>query len=150
MNDDNNVVPLRRGNPPDLMAMLVRGTDRRSAVRILLDQRGAEGMTWSEVSQALGIHHGAASALLSHMHREQQIARLALDHREGSSVYVLPQYVAGRQTLPAKRSSELTHDLAAMVERLHTGCSHPEHMPHPTCKQCQMRELLVRYRRLGR
>ncbi len=59
----------------------------------------AEGLTWRELSNILNVHHGSASGLLSVLHKDGRIARLA-ERRDRCKVYVLPQFVAGRETEP--------------------------------------------------
>lgn len=62
---------------------------------------GPSGVTWVDVAEQQSIHHGSASGLLSVLHKERRIERLTLK-RNGSSVYVLPEYVEGRETSPHK------------------------------------------------
>ncbi len=52
-------------------------------------------MTWKEIAQETGWHHGTASGALSVLHKVGAIARLA-ETRSRSAVYVLPAHVAGR------------------------------------------------------
>ena len=63
----------------------------------LLTQAGERGVTWYEVSEITGHHHGTVSGNLSNMHREGQVTRLS-EKRGRSKVYVLPQHRAGRAT----------------------------------------------------
>lgn len=75
-------------------------TSRRQA-RVLahLEASAERGATWFEVADALRIHHGQASGALSGLHRTKRIARL--DEKRGRcAVYVLPAFVAGRDTQP--------------------------------------------------
>lgn len=60
------------------------------------------GMTWAELANLLDWHHGQASGVLSNLHKAGRIARLR-ERRNGSSVYVLPMYVDGRETVPQGR-----------------------------------------------
>lgn len=53
------------------------------------------GMTWRELGDACGWHHGQASGALSALHRAGRVARLR-EQRAGSGVYVLPNEVHGR------------------------------------------------------
>lgn len=55
------------------------------------------GVTVQDIRLKLKIHHGTASGLLSSLHRENIIARLA-DRRGKNKIYVLPRYVSGRKT----------------------------------------------------
>jgi hypothetical protein len=55
------------------------------------------GVTWGELADAQGLHHGEASAVLSRLHQVGRIVRLS-ERRGKSQVYVLPEYVDGRAT----------------------------------------------------
>lgn len=57
------------------------------------------GTTWKELAESSGAHHGSASGILSRLHKEGRIARLT-ETREACHVYVLPEFVNGRQTQP--------------------------------------------------
>jgi len=77
-------------------------TQRQAEVLAYLDQRGWTGATWREVAQEAGWHHGQASGALSVLHKVGKVVRLFGDGspntvRNGCAVYVLPEYVAGRQ-----------------------------------------------------
>ena len=139
MND--NVIPLRPGDP---VAELTRaGVPKRLAVHTMLAFAQAEGMTVKELRVRTGWHHGAASGVLSTMHRDGRIARLRTK-RERCSVYVLPEFIEDR---PASRS-RVTHqtlldEMATMLARFQRDCKHD--LPHITCKQCEVAELLRRY-----
>lgn len=56
-----------------------------------------EGMTWSEVSTLFDCHHGVSSGHLSILHEDGTLARLS-QKRGGQRIYVLPEYVNGRET----------------------------------------------------
>jgi hypothetical protein len=70
---------------------------RQKAVLEYLDFRDDSGATWGEVADYLGIHHGSASGTLSVLHKAGKIARLKA-RRYRSSIYVLPEFVDGRET----------------------------------------------------
>ena len=63
----------------------------------LLAASCAEGLTWKELSEATGWHHGTASGALSVLHKTGLIKRLA-QHRDGSAIYVMPAWVLFRET----------------------------------------------------
>lgn len=63
----------------------------------LLWSRGARGVTWAEVSDYFGWHHGTSSGMLSNLHKAGKIARLE-ERRNRCKVYVLPDFVMGRTT----------------------------------------------------
>lgn len=58
---------------------------------------GAHGATWKDLSFATSWHHGQASGALSVLHKTGHIARLT-ERRDRCAVYVLPQFVQGRET----------------------------------------------------
>lgn len=75
------------------------------------------GLTWRELADALGVHHGVASGLLSGLHRRGLIERLGPTHRRlRCSAYVLPEHVNGRDTVPYGRQRTLTDDPAYQQE----------------------------------
>lgn len=68
--------------------------------RVLIDSlagAGAEGLTWRELGTATGLHHGQVTGGLSNLHKAGLIARLT-EKRGRCSVYVTPEFVAGRAT----------------------------------------------------
>ena len=72
------------------------GKRQKEALMYLWMQHEA-GATWKEVADALGLHHGSASGVLSVLHFGGHIERLA-ETRNRCKVYVIPEYVAGRKT----------------------------------------------------
>lgn len=80
-----------------------RTTRRQARVMAYLEANGVHGATWFEVADALRIHHGQASGALSGLHRTKRIVRLD-EKRDRCSVYVLPAFVAGRETQGYGRS----------------------------------------------
>ena len=60
---------------------------------------GHDGLTTNEAAELLGLSVGTVSGQLSMMNRMGMAARLN-DRRDGQSVYVLPKYVNGRETIP--------------------------------------------------
>ena len=57
---------------------------------------GKYGMTWRELDLYFS-HHGVSTALLSVLHKTGAIERLS-ERRNRCSVYVLPEFVYGRET----------------------------------------------------
>lgn len=76
---------------------------------------GQHGLTWKELAERNGWHHGQASGVLSVLHKEGRIACLA-ERRGGCSIYVMPQYVDERKTVE-HRGTRASEDRAA-VERI--------------------------------
>lgn len=68
----------------------------------LMREAQSEGVTWRDVADALGLHHGSASSVLSNLHKEGVVARVTTT-RDRCKVYVLPEFVNGRDTEPHGR-----------------------------------------------
>jgi hypothetical protein len=68
-----------------------------------LDKAGANGLTYRELVDITGMHHGQVSGPLSNLHKAGEIARLK-EVRHKCKVYVLPEYVGGRDTEQYKRN----------------------------------------------
>jgi DNA-binding MarR family transcriptional regulator len=71
----------------------------------LLESEGPMGMTVSELASKTGWHHGQASNVLSVLDKAGHIKRLE-DQREGKSIYVLEQFMAGRNLARRRRTTE--------------------------------------------
>lgn len=102
-------------------------TSKRQDTTIrLLKSAKEQGLTWYELAKTLDTHHGTASGLLSVLHKSGRIVRLnetrTSETRGKSMIYVLPEYVDGRQTSPYRPNvsarllmdilEEIDHDLA--------------------------------------
>ena len=72
------------------------GERQREALRILGVQT-SWGLTWKELTNLTGWHHGTSSGVLSVLHKEGRISRL-LEKRDACRVYVLNEYVFERET----------------------------------------------------
>ena len=72
-------------------------SQRQQAVIGALKYAKATGLTWREVADYLEVHHGAASGVLSVLHKEGVIARLTAT-RDKCAIYVLPEYINDRAT----------------------------------------------------
>lgn len=72
-------------------------SDRQIQAINELGWAGSIGLTWKELAQSLKLHHGQASGVLSVLHKTGIIERLT-DRRNKCAIYVLPEYVDGRQT----------------------------------------------------
>lgn len=70
---------------------------RQRAVIRHLYMSGERGITWKELSEMTGWHHGTASGALSVLHKEGKIARLT-EKRGKCRIYVANQYINGRET----------------------------------------------------
>jgi len=69
----------------------------QSYIMNLLYVRDARGATWREIADLTLWHHGTVSGALSVLHKTERIARLT-EKRGRCRVYVLPEYVNGRDT----------------------------------------------------
>jgi len=79
-------------------------TQRQMAALTYLAKRGRYGVTWKELGDAFGIHHGSASGVLSVLHKTEHLARLT-EVRDKCKVYVLPEFVDNRPTEFQKQKS---------------------------------------------
>ena len=68
---------------------------RQAQALTLLANRHTNGLTWKELSEATGLHHGTASGVLSILHKTGRIARLK-ESRNGCKVYVGLNWVQNR------------------------------------------------------
>lgn len=76
-----------------------RTQDRQATVLRLLGSSMSDGMTWKEVADTTGWHHGTTSGALSVLHKTGRICRLA-ETRNRCKVYVMPEYVYSRTVEP--------------------------------------------------
>lgn len=86
-------------------------------LHLLLVER-EHGLTWKELADLTGWHHGQASGVLSVLHKEGRVARLT-ERRARCQVYVLPQHVADRETAPHGRRRAA--DTLALIEGVCTN-----------------------------
>ena len=77
----------------------------QSYIMNLLYVRDEQGATWREIADLTLWHHGTVSGALSVLHKDQRIARL-IEKRDRCRVYVLPEYVNGRDTDEQGRKHE--------------------------------------------
>lgn len=83
--------------------------DRQQRVMKSLEAREGKGVTVWEVRQLTSWHHGQASSVLSVLHKEGRIARLT-ERRNRCHVYVLPEWVNGREVQPHGRNKPLDRE----------------------------------------
>lgn len=80
-----------------------RTAKRQRVVLAYLNIRGTHGATVRETRNALGLHHGQASGVLSNLHKGKRIARLS-ETRDRCRVYVALDFVGERETeTPGRR-----------------------------------------------
>jgi len=97
----------------------ISGTaSKRQRFILILAQRAAErGITVADVRDST-LHHGRVSGALSVLHKVGKLARLT-EVRGRCKVYVLPEFVNGRQTEPhgvVHKADKETLKAAALVE----------------------------------
>lgn len=96
---------------------------RQERVVAVLTRAGTNGVTWKELADRMGMHHGQASGVLSVLHKEGLIARL-VERRNRCSIYVVPECVGDRSTAPhgpTRASSAVLADVRAVCEALPDG-----------------------------
>lgn len=72
--------------------------NQRQALGLLIKFE-SNGITAAELEDWLEIGHGQASSALSHLHRAGHVRRIK-ERRQRHEVYVLPEYVDGREESP--------------------------------------------------
>lgn len=87
-------------------------TQRQRQALGTLRTAGAAGVTWKELADVQGWHHGTASGVLSVLHKEGHIARLRDDKRHRCAVYVLPEWAGDRATVAQGRKKPAPFTLA--------------------------------------
>lgn len=73
--------------------------DRQARVMAALELAGPIGRTVVDLRDGGTDHHGKMSSALTTLHKDGRIARLA-ERRDRSSIYVLPQFVGERASVP--------------------------------------------------
>jgi hypothetical protein len=73
------------------------------------------GVTVAKMRENTGLHHGQASSALSVLHKEGRIARLT-ERRDRCAVYVLPEYVNGRETAAPGRQARTPEPVTLTAE----------------------------------
>lgn len=93
------------------------GRRQREVLR-LLHRYQHSGLTVHELTDRTGWHHGQGSAVLSNLHKVGTITRLT-ERRDRCQVYVLPEYVEGRETVAqgSRRAAVVlsTSEIAALI-----------------------------------
>ena len=77
---------------------------RQKETLVFLGAAGIRGLTWKDLSEITGWHHGQSSGCLSVLHLEGLVARLK-ERRNRCSIYVLPAFVNGRETSERKTNT---------------------------------------------
>lgn len=98
-----------------------RTKDRHERLMRVMERRVAwDGITWFELSDYTGWHHGEASGALTRAHRIGAVERLVEQRGvgKGSHIYVLPQYLDGRAHTPyrSRSAAKLARDTLEFLE----------------------------------
>ena len=80
----------------------INGKYQKEVINCLLTS-AEQGLTWVELQKMLQKHHGTLTGALSALHKGGFICRLS-ETRGKSKVYVLPEFVQGRETEPQGRN----------------------------------------------
>ncbi len=91
---------------------------QRYALDEITASRG-EGMTWKDLADVTGWHHGQASGVLSVLHKTGALARLAV-RRDKCLIYVHPLYVNDRPLSPQRSNGGFVLSQAE-VDALHAA-----------------------------
>lgn len=122
--------------------------NRQRLVLALLANQGTRGVTFRELGQTYGWHHGQSSGTLSNLHKAGLVERLS-ENRSRCKVYVLPEYVNDRQieaqgqtatTLMLAQAVDLLNRLTNGECRFHQGFTNSS-----TCVLCETQEVIRRY-----
>ena len=70
---------------------------RQKQTLLDLESAGFDGLTWKELGDLHGWHAGQSSGCLSVLHLLDIVVRLK-ERRNRCSIYVLPEFVGGRET----------------------------------------------------
>ena len=119
---------------------------RQALVLDLLRDWGENGMTVREVLHETGLHHGQASSALTHLHKGGLAARLT-ERRSKCFVYVLPEFVNGREVSePGRKSARVLTDLEEQQLRGATQAVEGHGMGLPMWRAQQLIEIINRIR----
>lgn len=106
-------------------------SERQRRVVVMLARAGATGLTVKEVRHDTGWHHGQASSMLSVLHKEGVIQRLSAT-RDRCKVYVLPEWLEGREIEPPGRTRGSQTVIDAERERILARLDHWLLLSDPT------------------
>lgn len=109
---------------------------------------GEAGVTSAELREKAGtLHHGRVSSAITKQHIAGRLVRL-VERRGHCHVYVLPEYVAGREGLPYRQQNpRLTADDVEEVMVTHRrtipGCACGRAIDHPDAHRRHVAEEIV-------
>ena len=85
--------------------------NQQKALALLKDAR-VNGLTWKELSEHTGMHHGTASGVLSVLHKSYAILR-GTRVRNGCKIYYSIEY-----------SDAVTHEVYKKKQKICSNCGH--------------------------
>lgn len=95
-----------------------RARHRQTGILGYLLKVGPIGATWRDIEQAGLGHHGQVTGSLTSLHKAGKVQRLK-NQRNSASVYVLPQFVKGRDTSPYRPNRNSRQAYAEEVRALY-------------------------------
>lgn len=104
-----------------------RNTANLEMVLDAVQANGTHGLTWRELAEWLGLHHGQASGALSNLHKKGLVFVLRDNHREKCQVYIASNWRKTFQDAecidePAKVKN--TRQLEALLQAVEQVCEH--------------------------
>lgn len=125
---------------------------QKQALNCLRDAR-FQGLTAREIGAALGWEHQIYSSILSTLHRGGAVAKLK-QRRDRAGVYVLPEWVADRETVAHRSNGRQpmalepvgnAEALYALLRRWEAAAAElpQERSPHPAGRQRGIMEAMV-------
>lgn len=122
-------------------------TKRRQADTLAaLNFAKADGLTYAELGQLMGWHHGQSSGVLSVLHQAKKIARLKA-RRNRQRIYVALSHVGDRPTDEAARTQThlLLDGMAELLDRA-PRCGHELPFDYTEgCWSCEVQDILRVY-----
>lgn len=118
----------RDGTTSERQAKVMNLLGRPQAIRtgspLVVERGGPMGLTWKELAEVTGWHHGQVSGVLSVLHKADRIARLT-ERRDRCYVYVLNEYVGDRETQPQGRPPKpCASDVCSQIEQWMVDAEH--------------------------
>lgn len=90
---------------------------RQQDVMHWVQAAGVSGVTWRDLGEVTGLHHGQITGALSNLHRAGKIARLT-QRRGRCSVYVAHEYVGDRRIAPPAYTWKNSPEVREAVQRV--------------------------------
>jgi len=97
--------------------------DRQRQTLVALHSAAARGLTYQELGSIYGWHHGKSSGVLSILHKDGLISRLANERRNRCAVYIATAYVGTRAVAAHGRKDPVSDTLTEWLRRDASGWS---------------------------